>query len=126
MPLLIDENVPNAVAAFFAERGHDVQFVRELLPAGAPDLVIAAIGDRHSLIVVTWDRDFDRLIARVPKGNVSRFRRLGRISFRCKEAQGLALLQRWIRHIEFHYEEALEEEHFRMILEVQASGIKIM
>jgi predicted nuclease of predicted toxin-antitoxin system len=64
----------------FAGRGHDVQSVRDLFPAGTPDLVIAAIGDRNSLIVVTWDRDFESIIARVPKGNVTRFRRLGRIS----------------------------------------------
>lgn len=32
MLLLIDENVPNSVAGFLADRGHDVRFVRELFP----------------------------------------------------------------------------------------------
>ena len=41
--LLIDENLPNSVAEFFA--------------AGIPDSVIAKVGDRLSAVVVTWDKD---------------------------------------------------------------------
>lgn len=59
MTLLIDENVPNSVAEFFAGRGHHVSYVRDVLPAGTPDPVVARIGDRLSAIVVTWDRDFE-------------------------------------------------------------------
>src|SRR5438132_9430820 len=101
MLLLIDENVPNSVAQLFAERGHDVRFVRDLFPAGTPDPVIAAIGDRLSAIVVTWDRDFETLVKRVTSRQ-SRFRKLGRISFRCNEVHVRALLERWIDMIELH------------------------
>ena len=126
MLLLIDENVPSSVADLFVERGHDVKFVRDLFPAGIPDPVIAAIGDNMSAIVVTWDKDFDSLISRIPKGNKAKFRRLGRISFRCSEADGRACLERWIRHIEFHHSEALEQKDFRLILEIQRDAIRIM
>jgi hypothetical protein len=34
MNLLIDENVPASVAAFFAARGHDVRFVSFRFQAG--------------------------------------------------------------------------------------------
>ena len=126
MLLLIDENVPNSVAQVFIDRGHDVRFVRELFPAGTPDPVVAAIGDRLSAIVVTWDRDFETLVRRVPEGNRARFRRLGRISFRCNEVKGRELLLRWIEMIDYHYERALEEPDFRMIVQIQESGIKFM
>ena len=126
MLLLIDENVPNSVAELFASRGHDVRFVRDMFPAGTPDPVIATIGDRLSAIVVTWDRDFDALVRRIPEGNRARFRRLGRISFRCNEVRGRELLQRWIRTIEFHYQQALEEPDFRMMVQIQESGVKFM
>lgn len=126
MLLLIDENVPSSVAQFFAERGHDVRYVRDLFPGGTPDPVIAAIGDRMAAIVVTWDRDFDTLVQRVPAGNRARFRRLGRISFRCEETQGRRLLERWIEMIEFHYERAMQDADFRMIVQVQESGVKFM
>jgi predicted nuclease of predicted toxin-antitoxin system len=126
MLLLIDENVPRSVADYFAARGHEVKLVLELFPAGVPDPVIAAIGDRLSAIVVTWDRDFETLVRRVPAGNRERFRRLGRISFKCNEVKGRGLLEKWIDHIEFHYAAALREKDFRMIVQIQESGFKIM
>jgi predicted nuclease of predicted toxin-antitoxin system len=125
MTLLVDENVPNSVAEFFALRGHKVQFVRDLLPAGTPDPVIAKVGDRLSAIVVTWDRDFETIVSRVPAGNKAAFRQLGRISFRCKETQGRLLLERWIALIEAHYEQCLGKSDFRMIVQIQESGLKL-
>jgi len=126
MLLLIDENVPNSVAEFFIARGHEVRFVRDLFPGGTPDPVIATIGDRLSAIVVTWDRDYESLVRRIPVGNRARFHRLGRISFKCNESKGRALLERWIASIEFHYSEALKNKDFRMIVQVQESGFKVM
>lgn len=126
MLLLIDENVPDSVAELFASRGHDVRLVRDLFPAGTPDPVIATIGDRLSAIVVTWDRDFDQLVRRIPEGNRARFRRLGRISFRCNEVKGKELLARWIDMIEFHYERAIQESDVRMMVQIQESGVKFM
>jgi predicted nuclease of predicted toxin-antitoxin system len=126
MLLLVDENVPNSVAEFFSARDHEVRFVRDLFPAGTPDPVIATIGDRLSAIVVTWDRDFETLVKRIPAGNRAKFRRLGRISFRCSEPKGRALLERWIEHIEFHFRSASEKGDFRMIVQIQESGFKIM
>jgi len=126
MLLLIDENVPNSVAEFLIARGHEVRFVRDLFPGGTPDPVIATIGDRLSAIVVTWDRDYESLVRRIPAGNRARFRRLGRISFRCNEARGLALLERWIAYVEFHFAEASKNKDFRMIVQIQESGFKVM
>ena len=125
MLLLIDENVPNSVANFFSSRGHDVRFVRDIFPGGTPDPVIAIMGDRLAAIVVTWDRDFEKLISRVPAGNRASFRRLGRISFRCNETRGVELLERWIEELEFHYEQAQKRSDFRMLVQIQESGIKM-
>lgn len=125
MLLLIDENVPNSVADFFSDRGHDVRFVRDIFPGGTPDPVIAIMGDRLSAIVVTWDRDFEKLISRVPVGNRASLRRLGRISFRCNETKGVQLLARWIDLLEFHYEQALKRPDFRMLVQIQESGFKV-
>lgn len=126
MVLLIDENVPNSVVEFFKKRGHEVHLVRERLPAGTPDPVVAVIGDRLSAIVVSWDRDFQRLVSRIPYGNRTRFRHLGRISFKCNETQGRKLLERWITFIELHYEQCQTEPDFRMIVEIQRSAVKFM
>lgn len=124
MLLLIDENVPNSVAKLFQDRGHEVRFVRDLFPAGIPDPVIATIGDKLSAIVVTWDRDFEKLVQRVPEGNRTKFRRLGRISFRCNEVRGRQLLETWIEMIEFHYAQCADNADMRMMVQIQESGVK--
>jgi predicted nuclease of predicted toxin-antitoxin system len=126
MLLLIDENVPNSVALYFAERGHEVRYVRDILPARTQDPVIAEVGDRLSAIVVTWDKDFRKLVRRIPVGNRTAFRRLGRITFRCNEVNGLAQLRRWIDHIELLYQKAGEQADLRMIVEIQENAFKIM
>jgi predicted nuclease of predicted toxin-antitoxin system len=126
MLLLIDENVPASVAQLFADRAHDVRFVRNILPAGTPDPVIATVGDRLSAVVVTRDRDFESLVKRVPKGNGARFRKLGRISFRCNEVRGRENLEKWIGMIEYHYSQALNSADIRMIVQIQDSGVKFM
>lgn len=126
MVLLIDENVPNSVVELFRDRGHEVHLVRERLAAGTPDPVVAVIGDRLSAIVVSWDRDFQRLVSRIPHGNRTRFRKLGRISFKCNETQGRTLLEKWIDFIELHYEKCQTEPDFRMIVEIQGAALKFM
>lgn len=126
MLLLIDENVPDSVALYFVSRGHDVRYVRDILPARTPDPVIAEIGDRLSAIVVTWDKDFRKLVTRIPKGNRTAFRRLGRITFRCNEVHGLSQLQRWIDHIELLHKNASAQRDFRMIVEIQENAFRMM
>lgn len=126
MLLLIDENVPMSVATFLTERGHDVRHVRDLFPAGTPDPVIASIGDKLAAIVVTWDRDFDGFAKRIPAGNRTRFRRLGRITFRCNESEGRRQIERWIGHIEFHFASIASDSDARMIVQIQKNGFKIM
>lgn len=126
MVLLVDENAPDSVARFLADRGHNVHLVREVLPAGVADPVVAAIGDRLSATVVSWDKDFKTLVSRIPHGSRTRFRRLGRISFRCRENNGKANLERWIDLIELHYEQCLTRPDSRMIVEIQENGLKII
>jgi len=126
MVLLIDENVPVSVGKFLEERGHDVRFVRDLFPGGTPDPVIATLGDKLAAVVVSWDKDFEALVSRIPKGGQARFRRLGRISFRCNEVRGVELLRKWIDHVEFHYSRVQAGGDGRMILQIQESGLKMM
>lgn len=126
MVLLIDENAPKSVGDLFEARGHEVHWVRDELPSGSPDPLVAAIGDRLSAIVVSWDKDFESLVSRVPKGNKRRFRNLGRISFKCDEPKARALLEKWIGYIEFHYDRCFDESDFRMIVEIQRAALKFM
>jgi predicted nuclease of predicted toxin-antitoxin system len=126
MTLIIDENVPEAVAEFFRARGHIVIAIRDFLGRGAPDDAVAEFGDVEMAVVVTWDRDFKRLVRRVPLGNRMRFRKLGRISFECRESAGLHRLERLIDHIEFSYSMAQRERDHRLILEVTETSFRVI
>ena len=124
MLLLVDENVPLSVTEFLRERGHDVRLVLDILLPGTPDPVIATIGDQMSALVVSWDKDFDALVSRIPKGNQNRFRRLGRISLRGNETRGRQTLEKWIELVEFHYMQGLRDPNYRMIVSVSENGCK--
>ena len=125
MKLLVDENVPNSVTKFLIERGHDVTLVRDALPPGTPDPVVAAVGDRESAIVVSWDRDFETLVKRVAHGSRTKFRNLGRISFECRENNGRARLEMEIEMIEMHYARCRRNSDFRMFVEILEIGLKL-
>jgi predicted nuclease of predicted toxin-antitoxin system len=124
--LLIDEDVPQSVADFFAARGHQVTFVRDILLPGTPDAAIAAVGDEMEAIVVTWNqRDFRRFASRVPKGARQSFRRLGRISFRCNQLRGRIRVEQVIESIEFEYEQSQRLRDTRLIMEIGESFFRV-
>jgi len=126
MRLLIDENVPRSVTEFFRERGHDIRLVSDLFPSGTPDPVIAKLGDELGAIVVTWDRDFRRVVSRVPSGARQEFRRLGRISFRCSEARGRQRAEELIEWIEFEYAQVQKRRDKRLIIEISDTAFRVV
>jgi hypothetical protein len=126
MLLIIDENVPDDVADFFRERGHLVILVREMLGVGTADESIAERADELMAVVVTWDRDFKKLVGRVPIGERLRFRRLDRISFDCRPEHGRRRAERLIDFIEFAYEIESQSRDRRMIVEITETSFRIV
>jgi predicted nuclease of predicted toxin-antitoxin system len=127
MLLLIDENVPDSVARFFAERGHDVHLVRDLFPSATPDPVIAKLGDELAAIVVTWNhKHFKTLASRVPSSESARFKRLGRISFRCNETHGRRRAEELIESIEFEYSLVQKRRDKRLIMEISETTFNVI
>jgi predicted nuclease of predicted toxin-antitoxin system len=125
MRLLIDENVPDSVAAFFRDRGHEINLVREVLLPGMPDPLVALAADTYSMIVVTWNkRDFDKLVKRVPAGNRNKFRRAGMICFSCSEPLGVKRLEKVIRLIELEYELVQAEKDHRLIAYISTNDFR--
>ncbi|HLZ68890.1 MAG TPA: DUF5615 family PIN-like protein [Dehalococcoidia bacterium] len=127
MLLLMDENVPDSVAAFFRERGHEVHLVRDLFPPATPDQVIALAGDREHAIVVTWNhKDFKRLAARIPVGERLHFHHLGRINFRCNEAHGRRRAEALIEWIEFEFEQVQRRSDKRLMIEIGETSFRVI
>ncbi|MGE5597176.1 MAG: DUF5615 family PIN-like protein [Hyphomicrobiales bacterium] len=126
MHLIIDENVPDSVASFLKDRGHHVELVRERFGQMTPDEFIAWVGDEQGAIVVTLDRDFRRLVERVPSGGKAKFRSLGRISLRCKEPRALARMREFIEDIEREHERAQLRPVRRMIVEITETTFTVI
>jgi predicted nuclease of predicted toxin-antitoxin system len=120
MLLLIDENVPNAVANFLRQRGHSVLLVRDQFVAGTADRIIAQWAHQNRAVIVTWDADFrSNLVRRASRGQ-QRFFNLGLISFRCPPQASVERLRRVIDLIEFEYDRAQERPDKRMIVEIHS------
>jgi predicted nuclease of predicted toxin-antitoxin system len=124
MRLLLDHNVPDSVAGVFRERGHTVQFVRDILPTDSPDQLVAAVSEQEGAILVSCDRDFKQIAPRIPRGARARFRKLSRISLECDEPQAARRVLAAMTLIEAEYEIASSSSDPRMFVTIQNSGIK--
>jgi hypothetical protein len=118
MRLLIDQNVPDSVARYFAERGHEVLLVRETLGRASPDQLIAVTAALQGIIVVTFDKDFRRFQQLLPTGQRSAFAAgAGFIHLAMKETRGVAPLRDEIETIELYAARAEREgKHVRIRL----------
>jgi predicted nuclease of predicted toxin-antitoxin system len=123
MPLLCDENLPQSVANYLTERGHNVSYVRDLFLGGTPDAIIAAVADKNGWIVVTCDRDYRQIAARIPKGGKAALKRMGRISLRCHPAHAVLKTQEHIELIEFEYGRRLSQKDKRLIVEITETTV---
>ena len=110
MRLLLDQNVPNSVADVFRERGHEVQFVRDILPADSPDPLVATVSEDQCAILVSCDKDFDRIAPRIPKGSRSRFKKLSRITLACSEPQAAQRVEKLMEYIELEFKNAFRQD----------------
>ncbi|MDQ4044036.1 MAG: DUF5615 family PIN-like protein [Chloroflexota bacterium] len=123
---LTDNNVPDSVGRYLAERGHEVIRVRDILLPESEDVIIAAIGDQLEAIVVTWDyRDFRALTTQMPEGTRARFRKLGLLTLRCNAPTAARRVAAVIQYIEFEYAERQRLQDRRFMMDITDSTIRI-
>lgn len=67
MRFKIDENLPEALVAVLAEKGHDACTAREQTLNGHPDLDLAAACKAEQRAIVTLDLDFSDITAFPPE-----------------------------------------------------------
>jgi predicted nuclease of predicted toxin-antitoxin system len=125
MQFLLDNNVPDSVARYLRGEGHTVHLVRDVLLPDSPDPVIATVSEENGWVLVSADRDFDKIAPQIPKGSRARFKRLSRISLRCSEYQAAALLEEYMEFVELQYERCRRKERAMRIV-IQNDGVKIM
>jgi hypothetical protein len=123
-PPLIDECLPNSIAAFFRGRGYSVTVVGQALPAGAPDVSVVAAALDQGAIVVTHDSDF-RQMRSSASGAGGRLQRADRIYFKkCSHARALARVAQPIDVIETEYRIA-KANNGKFLIQITANSYTV-
>jgi predicted nuclease of predicted toxin-antitoxin system len=124
MHFILDENVPVAVAELLTRHGHVAEFIREYVPPGAPDPLVATVAQELNAILVSFDGDFQTIAPRVPHGHRARFRTLSRIWMRCDEPAAADRLEQALSLIQSEFDLAQERADTRMHMWVGSSYLR--
>ncbi len=114
MLFILDENVPVGVADMLNQHDHEALFIRDYVPPGSPDPLVATVAQELNAVLVSFDRDFQSISPRIPKGHRQRFRKLSRIWLRCSEPQAVRRLQVALSLVVSEYELAKPNAPMRM------------
>ena len=121
---MLDENVPQDVADMLIARGHKAEYIRDYVPPGAPDPLVATVSEELRAILVSFDGDFERIAPRVPHGQRARFRKLGRIWMCCGEPQAAQRLAKALALVQAEYDLAQSQSDTRMHIWIARGYLK--
>lgn len=121
---MLDENVPTAVANMLTANGHQAEFVRDHVPPGSSDPLVATVSQDLDAILVSFDSDFQKIAARISPGQRRRFRRLSRIWLRCREGQASQRIESVLPFIEQELLIARQSAGGQMILQISKSWLR--
>lgn len=125
MRFFIDECVPHSEGRVLEAAGHEVVFLREAIPPGSPDPLVAAVSESNNAVLVSNDTDFRKLVPR--KGvSVRRFRRLSRIGLQCRESRAAHRISEALSLIEHEWERAQQTDDPRIIIDITETTIRVL
>lgn len=124
MDFILDENVPRDMADMLIEQGHSAVYIREYVPPGSPDPLVATVAQELNAVLVSFDGDFQNIAPRVPQGQRTRFRTLSRIWMRCFEPDGAERLQEGLSLVESEFALASQRRDRRMLMWVGTSYLR--
>jgi predicted nuclease of predicted toxin-antitoxin system len=124
MHFLLDENVPASVLDVLRNNEHTVQFIRDFVPPGSQDQVVATVAEQLEAVLVSFDGDFEKIAPRIPDGARRRFRSLSRIWMQCNEIQAAQRLSIALELIETEYLLATNGQDGRMHIWLSNGYIK--
>jgi hypothetical protein len=107
-----------------SQNGHIAKFIREYIPEGSPDALVATIAQEIKATLISFDGDFERIAPRVPKGARQRFKRLSRIWMQCSEYQAAKRLELALSLIMAEHDLAIHRPDVRVMIWVASGYIK--
>lgn len=124
MRFMLDENVANSVAEALKSLGHEVLHVKDVMPTGSPDEAVAAAAEHQQAILITHDKDFKRVVSRVPNKQRAFFRNLSRILLCCDEWKAADRVEKSFSFVEHEFCWAKENGDGRMMLQIGREHIR--
>jgi predicted nuclease of predicted toxin-antitoxin system len=124
MDFILDENVPNNVADMLLGHGHTAVFIRDYVPPGSPDPLVATVAEQLNAVLISFDGDFQHIAPRVPQGQRARYRSLSRIWMRCFEPDGAERLEQALSLVEAEFMLAQQKADRRMLMWVASSYLR--
>jgi predicted nuclease of predicted toxin-antitoxin system len=121
--LFLDEGVPDAVGRVFTEAGHTVIYLRDSIPTGSPDELVAVAAERNDAILVACDGDMRQLVKRFGIGD-GRFRKLSLIKISCPEPQAAARVESAMSLIEHEWRVSAGKVARRLFVELSKNSIR--
>ena len=125
MRFMLDENVPRSMADMLSAEGFQVDYVRDFVPVGAPDPVVATVAEREGAILVSFDGDFHKIAPKILGGNRRRFQRLSRIWMRCEEVNGANRLKSALDLLKFEVERVEHSDDKRVVLHILRQQLSV-
>jgi predicted nuclease of predicted toxin-antitoxin system len=120
-----DEGVPLDVAEMLRKHGHKAEYIRDHVPPGSPDPLVATVAENLKGILLSWDGDFDKIAPRVAQGQRARFRKLSRIWMRCREPQGAERLEGALELVVSEFALAMLRADQRLMMQIGNTWIRI-
>ncbi|WP_172978055.1 DUF5615 family PIN-like protein [Roseovarius sp. THAF27] len=124
MRFMLDENVPMSAKNYLMGTAHDVEFIRDLIPEGSVDPLVAFVAEDKQAVLVSHDGDFQKIAPRIPDGQKTRFKGLSRIWLRCNEFQSAQRLEKAMTLIEAEFLLAQASKDARMQIWISNSYIR--
>lgn len=121
---MLDENIPTSAKRYLESTGYAVEFIRELIPEGSADPLVAFVAEDQGAILVTYDGDFKHIAPRIPNGQKSRFKKLSKIWLRCNEFQAAQRLEKAFELLQTEFKLANNSKDKRMHIWIGSSYIR--
>jgi len=116
--------VAESVCKLLEQRNHSVTRLRDVLPTDSPDPMVAKVAQERDEILLTDDGDFGMIVT--PKRVGKRFKKVSRVSMKCKHAVAADRIAAALALIEFEYAAAQSRPEKRIIIEIQTTVIRIV
>jgi hypothetical protein len=125
MLFFLDENVANTVAIVLRKAGHEAVFIRDMIPAGSVDQLVAALAENEDAVLVSHDKDFKTIAPRIPDGQRRRFKKLSQLKLACAEPKAAERVEQNFPFIDLESQMAKKRHDKRVMIQIGKGVVTI-